>query len=741
MHLVGNIPEDSLKQIINDFINKIPASPLSEIKEINTESQISLINLRRKLLDEKNIQEANILTLKNSLTDLKALPIENERKKDDLIFNKLELARVQSSRENGLSRSKVKIANLKLVEKKQKDYLNILESKQIIDNKIKDISTKKHNILNHKLIQDLEKENINYKEFMSRYLETQKYSEDLLLVQKIKAMEDDLTNLGNQIENQQTVKKNSGQRRDSLKNEIQNLLQLLKEIEVERNSHKTDRINQIVYEVQQYLLNNRSLKNCIVCGSDYDIPELLHGNILQQINISEKIQSTIDQKYIKYSSELRVYEEKQANNEKELTEIAKTLETLQSNYYNTAAKIENEKISILNMKLYNLSKEFLNIEIENAYKFLNTYRLTYSLTVTLDDGNNEYNLLQKDILNHINNLDNIRKELGKYSKYLDEENKKIKSKIQLMKNYDLKATQFVIKLDQQINQIEKEIQQIEYNNNIRQNKVQQVKKLLPSFNGDLTILDHTINYYENNINNLMELDHALQQILQQVKVFLSHEELIEYQKRERLLRKDIIKYEDNNKLFTQLINEIEDSKRSHTVVQSNLMTTYLLGYSEIIDKLFMQISPHAIYKHVHLVARDGNLFIIMSDKSAKEENLSDLSNEELEARFNASLTFSSGQASVLAVCIFLALNQGQNWTTLDFLGIDDPFQNMDDVNAFSFIDVLSQLSLEKQLFISTHSKEFTALMRAKIGVLDNQIGYINFQSYSDRNIKLNTNCS
>jgi DNA repair protein SbcC/Rad50 len=74
-------------------------------------------------------------------------------------------------------------------------------------------------------------------------------------------------------------------------------------------------------------------------------------------------------------------------------------------------------------------------------------------------------------------------------------------------------------------------------------------------------------------------------------------------------------------------------------------------------------------------------------------------------------SLSSGQLYVLAISIFLAINESQNLSKLDFVGIDDPIQNMDDVNQFSICDVLS--SINKQLIFSTHDFEFLRLFLKK----------------------------
>jgi len=48
---------------------------------------------------------------------------------------------------------------------------------------------------------------------------------------------------------------------------------------------------------------------------------------------------------------------------------------------------------------------------------------------------------------------------------------------------------------------------------------------------------------------------------------------------------------------------------------------------------------------------------------------------------------------------------------IDFIGIDDPIQNMDDINQFSMIDVLSQL--QKQLIFTTHDAKYVNLFLKK----------------------------
>ncbi|MBT2579804.1 hypothetical protein J7E43_20875 [Bacillus sp. ISL-8] len=97
-----------------------------------------------------------------------------------------------------------------------------------------------------------------------------------------------------------------------------------------------------------------------------------------------------------------------------------------------------------------------------------------------------------------------------------------------------------------------------------------------------------------------------------------------------------------------------------------------------------------------------------------------------QCKNNAKNVLSSGQLNVLAISIFLAMNEEQKLHKMDFVGIDDPIQNMDDVNQFSICDVLS--GIEKQLIISTHDLNFLKLFLKKNEYRKNEIQVFNFKS-------------
>ncbi len=104
------------------------------------------------------------------------------------------------------------------------------------------------------------------------------------------------------------------------------------------------------------------------------------------------------------------------------------------------------------------------------------------------------------------------------------------------------------------------------------------------------------------------------------------------------------------------------------------------------------------------VDNNEELYIkIAEDRKKNDENSSYYA--------DANMILSSGQLNVLALSIFIATNEAQSCSYFDFIAIDDPIQNMDDINRFSICDVLSQLN--RQLIFSTHDQEFLNLFLKK----------------------------
>ncbi|MCU4804541.1 SMC family ATPase [Bacillus cereus] len=122
------------------------------------------------------------------------------------------------------------------------------------------------------------------------------------------------------------------------------------------------------------------------------------------------------------------------------------------------------------------------------------------------------------------------------------------------------------------------------------------------------------------------------------------------------------------------------------------------------------------YRYLNPVpAVNGTIQFVTDNSDEKKRGLSisipvKTESGELDI-MNARYTLSSAQLNTLAISIFLIVNDSQNVGIFDFVAIDDPIQNMDDVNRYTMCDILGEI--EKQLIFSTHDLEFLKLFTKK----------------------------
>jgi len=90
--------------------------------------------------------------------------------------------------------------------------------------------------------------------------------------------------------------------------------------------------------------------------------------------------------------------------------------------------------------------------------------------------------------------------------------------------------------------------------------------------------------------------------------------------------------------------------------------------------------------------------------------------------------FSDAQMNSLAITVFLAGALRQRWSGFKTILIDDPVQQMDEMNVYAFIDLIRGLSGQHQFIIFTCSREFYLLALDKLVCL-NKCKQGSFQGY------------
>jgi energy-coupling factor transporter ATP-binding protein EcfA2 len=130
------------------------------------------------------------------------------------------------------------------------------------------------------------------------------------------------------------------------------------------------------------------------------------------------------------------------------------------------------------------------------------------------------------------------------------------------------------------------------------------------------------------------------------------------------------------------------------------------------QRLYHRLNPHPIF---------GNVGIRVNDKT-----------HELDVEAKVSMTlerlngvavspsefFSDAQMNSLAITVFLAGALRQRWSRFKTILIDDPVQQMDEMNVSAFLDLIRGLSGQRQFIIFTCSRDFYLLALEKLECLN-----------------------
>jgi hypothetical protein len=132
----------------------------------------------------------------------------------------------------------------------------------------------------------------------------------------------------------------------------------------------------------------------------------------------------------------------------------------------------------------------------------------------------------------------------------------------------------------------------------------------------------------------------------------------------------------------------------------------LVGISSLLQAIYGRMDPHPSFRAVSflstIVRGKGQLSTVVRDEvSAKECNV-------------PHAVLSSSQVNVLALSIFLALNIGIPKPPLPIAMLDDPLQNLDDINLLGLVDLLRRAKGQRQLLVSTHDARFGSLLARKL---------------------------
>lgn len=175
----------------------------------------------------------------------------------------------------------------------------------------------------------------------------------------------------------------------------------------------------------------------------------------------------------------------------------------------------------------------------------------------------------------------------------------------------------------------------------------------------------------------------------------------------------------NIKEYSLLMKEFRKAgKDIKSIIEKNIFD-YTKNYNEVIKKLYNYLNPHKKF---------GDLELLIKNQARNRSKLGLRMGDEY--KYNPIYLLSSAQSNTLALSIFLGVNLISKTLKLETILLDDPIQNMDDINIHSFVDLLKQVSQQqnKQIIMSTHDERIAKYMINKLG---DDIYPIKLKSYGE----------
>ena len=190
------------------------------------------------------------------------------------------------------------------------------------------------------------------------------------------------------------------------------------------------------------------------------------------------------------------------------------------------------------------------------------------------------------------------------------------------------------------------------------------------------------------------------------------------------LEDKIQKIKKRNKDIEKLNNRVIEVQASCVDYIQKGISNYF--NKDVINQIYKRIEPHPKLKEIDFRAEVGHNGprLVITTKGNEDE-------------VNPNLYLSAGQVNVLSLSIFLAKAFEYGKDTISTIFMDDPIQNLSDINTLFFIDILRTLTNEhdKQIVISTHDEKFFRLLQNKLPEEYCSSKYIEFQSEGKLKIK------
>ena len=146
--------------------------------------------------------------------------------------------------------------------------------------------------------------------------------------------------------------------------------------------------------------------------------------------------------------------------------------------------------------------------------------------------------------------------------------------------------------------------------------------------------------------------------------------------------------------------------------QVDVVGTHLERLEPTTQLLYRRLNPHPIFGDIRFKVNEKKHELNIEAEASKDcKKLGDIAVSPLAF-------FSDAQMNTLAITVFLAGALRQSWSKFATILIDDPVQQMDEMNVYAFLDLIRGLSRKRQFIIFTCSRDFYILALEKLECLN-----------------------
>lgn len=349
---------------------------------------------------------------------------------------------------------------------------------------------------------------------------------------------------------------------------------------------------------------------------------------------------------------------------------------------------------------YTIKRRSLAVDIEERRNYVNSLRAQASDAGALD----LLNLSENDIQTRIDRQQEEKKEMSTTMLHLNE------------------STQLLTKKQGEIHQ---QISDMQQSLHLWQNRMTtfsqreaELKASLLTFGMEGDLSPVAITEFQADIETRLVGIHTLQQRCSVLSSILQlntlREALSQAEKVAEQAKSDL-------SLTSQEIQEVVDKARTLTGLSTTFqevtvsdMTATLNALATPMNSIFERLNGHPLFGSLKIEPNEKKKTVVFRvETPAREEGA-------LSGDLPPRSYLSDAQLNIVALSIFLSIALYQTWSKFKLIVVDDPVQQMDDLNAASFIDLIREVSTQnrRQFLITTCNYAFYRLALTKLSCLN-----------------------